>query len=108
VLTFRLRTGAATSVVIEGVGQVQMQVNTVKNAWIVSTQLFVMLVFQSGLSPSSILSRVLLQLTPCSCVGTDSLQTITTPETHATNTTVEIDVGGCSLGRWSAFSCVLV
>jgi hypothetical protein len=84
------------SVVIEGVGQVQTQVVTVKYAWIVSIQPLLILVFQSGLSNSCLSPRLLLRLTPCSCVGIDSVQTITTPETHAT--TVEIDVGGCSLG----------
>jgi hypothetical protein len=75
-----------------------MQVITVKDAWIASIQIFLVLFFQSGLSTSCLSPRLLLQLTPCSCIGIDSVQTITTPETRTHASTIEIDVGGYSLG----------
>jgi hypothetical protein len=47
---FDLSVCTVTFVVIEGVGQVRLQVIAVKYAWILSIQLLLILVFQSGLS----------------------------------------------------------
>jgi len=61
--------------VVEGVGEYQIPMTTVKYAWVLCIPYIYMLVFQSGLSGCP-MPR--LSLSPHSRVGLDSVRTTTT------------------------------